>query len=107
VALSARIHDSLLSAILKTVTINQTLRMPSPRTSRRRKKRMINRMIVAPHQNSPSPCLRVGKAARALSAGLTSAPIVPHFVHTMRGPNDGTVRSPGMWSTFMIVSCRH
>ena len=37
----------------------------------------------------------------------TSAPMVPHFVHTMRGPNDGTVRSPDKWSTFMIVSCQH
>jgi hypothetical protein len=31
--------------------------------------------------------------------GRASVPIVPHFVHTMRGPNDGTVRSPGRWST--------
>jgi hypothetical protein len=27
--------------------------------------------------------------------GRTSAPIVPHFVHTMRGWNDFTERSPG------------
>jgi hypothetical protein len=27
----------------------------------------------------------------------------PHFVHTMRGPNDRTVTSPGKWSTFMIT----
>jgi hypothetical protein len=27
--------------------------------------------------------------------GLTSAPIIPQLVHTMRGPNDGTVTSPG------------
>jgi hypothetical protein len=36
--------------------------------------------------------------------GRTSAPMVPHFVHTMRGPNEGTVKSPGRWSTFMITS---
>jgi hypothetical protein len=30
---------------------------------------------------------------------------IPHFVQTIRG--DGTVRSPGGWSTFMTVSCRH
>jgi hypothetical protein len=39
--------------------------------------------------------------------GRTSAPIVPHFVHTIRGLKDGTVRSPGRWSTFTITSCRH
>jgi hypothetical protein len=33
--------------------------------------------------------------------------MVPHFVQTMRGPNDGTVMSPGRWSTFMIASWRH
>jgi hypothetical protein len=33
--------------------------------------------------------------------------MVPHFVQTMRGPNEGTVRSPGRWSTLMIISCRH
>ena len=46
---------------------------------------------------------------RALSRqfGLTSAPIVPHFVHTMRGPKDGIVMSPGRWSTLRITSCRH
>jgi hypothetical protein len=38
--------------------------------------------------------------------GLRSAPIIPHFVHTMRGPNDGTVRSLGRWSTFTITRCR-
>jgi hypothetical protein len=38
--------------------------------------------------------------------GRTSAPMVPHFVHTILGPNDGTVTSPGRWSTFMITSCR-
>jgi hypothetical protein len=32
---------------------------------------------------------------RSRQFGLTSAPTIPHLVHTMRGPNDGTVRSPG------------
>jgi hypothetical protein len=61
-------------------------------------------------------CLRAGMAAwrRAFHGftlssqfGRTSAPIVPHFVHTIFGPNEGTVTSPGRWSTFMITSCRH
>jgi hypothetical protein len=43
----------------------------------------------------------------SIQFGRTSAPIVPHFVHTMREPKDGAVRSPGRWSTFMITSCRH
>jgi hypothetical protein len=38
--------------------------------------------------------------------GLTSAPMVTHFVHTMRGPNVGTVRSPGRWSTVTTLSAR-
>jgi hypothetical protein len=36
--------------------------------------------------------------------GLTFAPTVPHLVHDIRSPSDGTVRSPGRWSTFMIFS---
>jgi hypothetical protein len=31
----------------------------------------------------------------------------PHIVHTTRGPNDGTARSPARWSTFKISSCRY
>jgi hypothetical protein len=38
--------------------------------------------------------------------GRTSAARVPHFAHTNFGPNEGTVTSPGRWSTFMITSCR-
>jgi hypothetical protein len=29
------------------------------------------------------------------AARLTSAPIIPHFVQTIFGPNDDTVRCPG------------
>ena len=44
---------------------------------------------------------------RSFQFGRASAPMVPHFVHTIRGPNEGTVRSPGRWSTFMTIVCRH
>jgi hypothetical protein len=43
---------------------------------------------------------------RSIQFGRTLAPIVPHLVHTMRGPNDGTVRSPGGWSTSTITRWR-
>jgi len=48
--------------------------------------------------------VRVGRAPTndylpaSRQLGRTSPPIVPHFVHTIFGPNDGTVRSPGWWS---------
>jgi hypothetical protein len=35
---------------------------------------------------------------------LTFALAVPHFVHFIRSPSEGTVRSPGRWPTFMIFS---
>jgi hypothetical protein len=44
---------------------------------------------------------------RSCQFGRASAPIVPHLVHTMRGLNVGTVRSPGRWSTLTITRCRH
>ena len=44
------------------------------------------------------------RAGRSVQFGLTFAPTVPHLVHTIRNPSDGTVRSPGRWSTFMIFS---
>jgi hypothetical protein len=57
-----------------------------------------------------------GKSQRTLSVvahrshsrqfGRTSAPIIPHFVQTIFGPNDGTVSPPDRWSTFMITRCR-
>ena len=48
-----------------------------------------------------------GYEAISSQFGLASAPMVPHFVHAIFGPNEGTVTSPGRWSTFMISSCRH
>src|SRR5436190_4130156 len=43
---------------------------------------------------------------RPCQFGRASAPIVPHFVQTMRGPNEGTVRSPGRWSlTATSIRC--
>jgi hypothetical protein len=53
----------------------------------------------------PSMSSVIRRLGRALAR--TSAPMVPHFVHTMRGPNVGTVRSPARWSTFKSTSCRH
>jgi|HubBroStandDraft_6_1064221.scaffolds.fasta_scaffold681470_2 hypothetical protein len=47
-----------------------------------------------------------GLRRRSCQFGRTSAPIAPHLVHTMRGPNEGTVRSPGRWSTLTITRCR-
>ncbi len=41
---------------------------------------------------------------RSRQFGLTSAPMVPHLVQTIFGPNDGMARSPGRWSTFRITS---
>jgi hypothetical protein len=29
--------------------------------------------------------------------------MVPHFLHTIFGPNEGTVTSPRRWSTFIFV----
>ena len=47
---------SLLSVSLKTKTINQTLRIPNPRTSRRRNKR-FNNLTIQPTQGGSSPVL--------------------------------------------------
>jgi hypothetical protein len=33
-------------------------------------------------------------AKRRIQFVSTSAPIIPHSMHSMRAPNDGTVRSP-------------
>jgi hypothetical protein len=44
-------------------------------------------------QNTNRPRLN-HRRSRSGQFGLTSAPMVPHFVHTMRGSNDFTVRSP-------------
>jgi len=41
----ANTHGSLRSVILKTKTINQTLKMPNPRISKRRNKRFSNLTI--------------------------------------------------------------
>jgi hypothetical protein len=35
-----------------------------------------------------------------------AASMIPHLVHAIFGPNDGTVRSPGRWSTFTISRSR-
>src|SRR5262249_9912700 len=53
-------------------------------------------------------CLPVRLSGSGCSSqfGRTSAPTVPHLVHTMRGPNDGTVRSPGRWATLTITRWR-
>jgi hypothetical protein len=53
------------------------------------------------------PVLDFIQEARGLVDLLTSAPMVPHFVQTIFDPNDGTVRSPGRWSTFITTSWRH
>jgi hypothetical protein len=58
------------------------------------------------HGTAASRRLDRHRRSRSRQFGRTSAPMVPHFVHTF-GPNDGTVTSPGRWSTFMITSCKH
>jgi hypothetical protein len=46
---TARIQGNLRSAVSKTTkTINQTQKMPNPKISKRRKRRLINLMISAP-----------------------------------------------------------
>jgi hypothetical protein len=45
--------------------------------------------------------------ARFFEFDLTSAPIVPHLVHAMRGPNEGTVTSPGRWSMTDFLAVSH
>jgi hypothetical protein len=55
----------------------------------------------------PSGGLFLHGRSRSGQSGLTSAPTIPHFVHTIRRINEGTVRSPGRWSTFMVLSWWH
>jgi hypothetical protein len=43
----------------------------------------------------PDTCLLATLGAAFFQFGLTSASMVPHFVHTIFGPNEGTVRSLG------------
>jgi hypothetical protein len=45
--------------------------------------------------------------ARFFQAGRTSAPTVPHFEHSMIGPNSATGMSSGHWSTPMKALCWH
>jgi hypothetical protein len=51
--------------------------------------------IMAEALYSPTQKLLFHRRSRSGQFGLTSAPMVPHFVHTIRGMNDVTVRSPG------------
>jgi hypothetical protein len=44
------------------------------------------------HGAVPAP---LSCAGRSCQFGRTSAPMIPHRVHTMRGPNDGTATSSG------------
>jgi hypothetical protein len=44
---------------------------------------------------------------RSFQFGLTSAPMVPYCVHTMRGSNDFTARPPARRSALKIISLRH
>jgi hypothetical protein len=41
--------------------------------------------------------------SRSRQFGRTSAPTIPHFVHTIRGPNDGTGTSSGHVSALMMA----
>jgi hypothetical protein len=50
--------------------------------------------------------LEIGYLATSRQSGRTSAPIVPHSVQTIFALNDGTVRWPGRWSTFITLSWR-
>jgi hypothetical protein len=49
---------------------------------------------------------RASYLLRSFQLGLTSAPTMPHFVQTMRGPNSRTRRSPGYLSTLRLTSWR-
>jgi hypothetical protein len=42
---------------------------------------------------------------RSIQFDITVAPRLPHFMHRMRGPKDGTVTSSGQPSTFTALSC--
>jgi hypothetical protein len=50
--------------------------------------------IMAEALYSPKQKLLFHRRSRSGQFGLTSAPMVPHFVHSIRGSNDFTVRSP-------------
>jgi hypothetical protein len=52
------------------------------------------------HGAVPAPLSRTGCSRQF---GRASAPMIPHRVHTMRGPNDGTGMSSGQGSA---LSCR-
>ena len=54
-----------------------------------------------------APPVAVSRGDRSFQLGRASAPMILHFVHTVCSPNEGTVRSPGKWSTFMIASWWH
>jgi hypothetical protein len=65
---------------------------------------------VAPHMFDQAACPTcwAGKPgvrflSRTRQFGRTSAPTMPHFVQTMRGPNQRTLRSLGNLSTFRIT----
>jgi Protein of unknown function (DUF3631) len=49
----------------------------------------------------------VTRCGYSLQFGRASAPTIPQLVHTILGINEGTVRAPGRWSTFMVLSWWH
>jgi hypothetical protein len=54
--------------------------------------------------------VRLSRCGCSCQCGRASAPMMPHRVHTMRGPNDGTVTWSGHGSALRIVRwwhCQH
>ena len=47
--------------------------------------------------------VKLSRGGCSFQFGRASAPMIPHLVHTMRGPKDGTVISPRRWSTFITT----
>jgi hypothetical protein len=59
----------------------------------------LDRWVVTGDQNQR------GSLLRSRQFGRTSAPTIPHFVHTIGGPKDGTGTSSGHGSALKIARC--
>jgi hypothetical protein len=92
--------SSLISAIEK---LERRLRQLEAKSRIDRSLSSRTRFRPQTYLARPSGGLFLHGRSRSGQSGLTSAPTIPHFVHTIRGINEGTVRSPGRWSTFMAA----
>jgi hypothetical protein len=69
---------------------------------------VINNKPPAPSVRRPSAVsLKLSRAGFSRQFGRASAPMIPHLVRTIRGPNTGTRTSSGQRSALKIASWLH